>query len=190
MARKLPAQFFARDAHLVAPELLGLHLVHRLGERTMIGRIVETEAYQGPEDLAAHSALGRRTPRNETMYGPPGHAYVYLIYGLFHCVNVITQRRGVPHGVLIRAVEPVAHIAERTSGPGLLCRAMGIDRRHDGLSLRGETLYIERPSARQSRAPDIRSTRRVGIDYAGAWLEKQWRFYDATSSHVSKRPKL
>jgi DNA-3-methyladenine glycosylase len=187
--RKLPSRFYARDAVVVAPELLGMHLVHHVAGRTLRGRIVETEAYQGPEDLAAHSALGRRTPRNETMYGPAGRAYVYLIYGLFHSFNVITQKPGVPHGVLIRALEPLGDTEGRTSGPGLLCRALGIDRSHDGLDLRGDELYIQRPSAKELRSPIIRTAPRVGIDYAGPWADRPWRFYDAASAHVSRRPK-
>lgn len=188
MTHRLPLKFYTRDAATVAPELLGMYLVHHVGDRDRVGRIVETEAYQGPEDEAAHSARGRRTPRNEIMYGPAGHSYVYFIYGLFHCVNVITQRVGVPHGVLIRALEPVAHLEGKTSGPGLLCRAMGIDRSHNGLNLRGEQLYVVHPGRKYFRAPQVRSTPRIGIDYAGAWANKPWRFFDATSSYVSKAP--
>jgi DNA-3-methyladenine glycosylase len=186
MAHRLPLKFYVRDAVDVAPDLLGMHLVHRVRGRELVGRIVETEAYQGPEDGAAHSAGGRRTPRNEIMYGPAGHSYVYFIYGLFHCVNVITQRVGVPHGVLIRAIEPVAHVEGKTSGPGLLCRAMGIDRSHNGVNLRGDQLFIAHPGHRLYRAPEVRTSARIGVDYAGTWATKPWRFFDAHSSHVSK----
>ncbi|HXS18989.1 MAG TPA: DNA-3-methyladenine glycosylase [Polyangiaceae bacterium] len=189
MARKLPLKFYARDAAVVAPELLGMLLVHHVGGQARVGRIVETEAYQGPEDQAAHSAGGRRTPRNEIMYGPAGHSYVYFVYGLFHCVNVITQRVGIPHGVLIRALEPVSNLEGKTSGPGLLCRAMGIDRSHNGLNLRGDQLYIAHPGRKHYRTPEVHSTPRIGVDYAGTWVSMPWRFFDTASSCVSKAPK-
>ena len=115
----LPRRFYDRETGLVARELLGKFLVH--GDR--IGRIVETEAYLGPHDLAAHSARGL-TKRNAPMFGPPGHAYVYLIYGMYYCMNVVTERAGHASAVLLRALEPVCNIAGKTNGPGLLCNAL------------------------------------------------------------------
>src|SRR6187402_3254948 len=120
---KLPRSFYDRDTIEVAKDLLGKYLVHVSGGVERIGRIVETEAYLGPHDLAAHSARGL-TPRTAPMFGPPGHAYVYLIYGMHHCINVVTEREGQAAAVLIRAVEPIANIAGRTQGPGLVCRAL------------------------------------------------------------------
>jgi len=160
-----------------------MHLVHLDDGVRRVGRIVETEAYQGPRDLAAHSAKGRTT-RTEVMFGPPGHAYVYLIYGMWNCLNVVARPEGVPHAVLVRALEPVAHLAARTWGPGLLCRAMHIDRRLNGTDLCGRRLWIERPPARH-RAPRIARSARIGVDYAGTWADRPWRFFDRESPYVS-----
>lgn len=180
--RPLPRSFYARGTLTVARELLGMRLVRVRGDRVQVGRIVEVEAYKGPEDLAAHSSKGR-TPRTEVMFGPPGHAYVYLIYGFWHCLNVVTARDGVPHAVLIRALEPVSEIDDTTHGPGLLCRALDIDRSLNGADLLGDVLWIERP-AQWVRPRIVRSTR-IGVDYAGDWAHKPWRFYDASSPYVS-----
>ena len=160
-----------------------MHLVHRQAGQLRRGRIVETEAYLGPQDLAAHSARGR-TPRTQVMYGPPGHAYVYFIYGFWNCLNVVTSATGTPHAVLLRALEPLAGVDERTSGPGLLCRALGIDRRLNGVDLLGEVLWLER-APHGAPAPRIARSPRIGVDYAGIWAAKRWRFYDARSACVS-----
>jgi DNA-3-methyladenine glycosylase len=167
---------------MVARELIGMHLVRLHRGKRLTGRIVETEAYQGPQDLAAHSARGR-TERNAVMFGAPGHAYVYLIYGMWNCLNVVTREQGVPHAVLIRAVEPVSNIRDKTWGPGLVCRAMYIDRRLSGEDLCGESLWIETPPTPQRRKID--RAPRVGVDYAGSWAHKPWRFFDRNSPYVS-----
>src|SRR6185369_7031385 len=138
--QKLPRAFYDRDTRLVARELLGQWLVHHANGIERIGRIVETEAYLGPHDLAAHSARGR-TARTEVMFGPPGHAYVYLIYGVHHCMNVVTEPEGKAAAVLIRALEPVQGIEGSTKGPGLLCRALAINRSHSGQDLVGDDLF-------------------------------------------------
>jgi DNA-3-methyladenine glycosylase len=160
-----------------------MHLVHNDRGTLRVGRIVETEAYMGPEDLAAHSSRGR-TGRTEVMFGEPGHAYVYFIYGFWYCLNVVTAPAGVPHAVLLRALEPVAGITDKTWGPGLLCRAMNIDRRLNGADLLGDVLWLERPSGRQRR-PGITRTTRIGVDYAGDWAKRPWRFFDSASPYVS-----
>lgn len=183
-SQKITRDFYARDTLTVARELIGMHLVHAQGGKIRAGRIVETEAYQGPEDLAAHSSRGR-TPRTEVMFGPPGHAYVYFIYGFWHCLNVVTEAEGVPHAVLLRALEPVTGIEGRTWGPGLLCRAMEIDRRLNGADLCGKVLWLEEPPGSRARAPRIARARRIGVDYAGEWARRPWRFYDRDSRYVS-----
>jgi DNA-3-methyladenine glycosylase len=181
-AAPLPLTFYSRETLLVARDLLGMHLVHAGPAGRQVGRIVETEAYKGPRDLAAHSARGR-TKRTEVMFGPPGHAYVYFIYGFWNCLNVVTAAAGVPHAVLIRALEPVAGVADTTHGPGLLCRALHIDRELNGVSLRAPPLWIERPAV--YRRPRVARSERIGVDYAGDWARKPWRFFDRDSPYVS-----
>jgi DNA-3-methyladenine glycosylase len=181
-ANTLPRDFYSRRTLTVARELIGMHLVRKYRGKQLIGRIVETEAYQGPRDLAAHSARGQ-TERNAVMFGPPGFAYVYLIYGMWDCVNVVTREQGVPHAVLIRAVEPITNIDAKTWGPGLLCKAMHIDRSLNGADLLDRTLWIEAPS--QFKRGKIARAPRIGVDYAGDWAHKPWRFFDRDSPYVS-----
>jgi DNA-3-methyladenine glycosylase len=181
--RRLPRRFYDRDTILVARELLGKYLVHRSRDVERIGRIVEVEAYLGPHDLAAHSARGR-TARTEVMFGPPGHAYVYLIYGMHCCMNVVTREEGHASAVLLRAVEPVQNIEDRTSGPGLLCRAMEIDRRLNAHDLLSDDFYIASPG---NEAPvTIVKRPRIGVDYAGHWAKRLLRFYVKGSPFVSR----
>jgi DNA-3-methyladenine glycosylase len=181
-ASLLPRQFYAGRTLAVARELIGMHLVHLDGGKRRVGRIVETEAYQGPEDLAAHSARGK-TARNEVMFGPPGHAYVYFIYGFWYCVNVVVREEGVPHAVLLRALEPVEGLDDKTWGPGLLCRAMNINRGLNGTDLLGTKLWLERPAV--LRRPRVARATRIGVAYSGNWAQKPWRFFDRDSPYVS-----
>ena len=181
---KLPRAFFARNTLTVARDLIGARLVHDDGRTVRAGRIVETEAYLGPRDLAAHSSRGR-TARTEVMFGPPVHAYIYFSYGVWNCLNVVTAAPGVPHAVLLRAIEPLEGVTDRTSGPGLLCRAMHIDRRLNGIDLAGDVLWLEpapagAPPARVGRSP------RIGVGYAGEWARRPWRFFDRASACVSR----
>ncbi len=180
----------------VAREAIGKILVHDTPAGRCAGRIVEAEAYRGPQDRAAHSFGGRRTLRTEAMFGPPGHAYVFFVYGMHWHVNLVTTRESVPHAVLIRAVEPLAGIelmAERrdltpgdprlTNGPGKVCEAFDIDKRCYGLDLCGSALFLsDGPRVRTSRSP------RIGVDYAGEWAARPWRFFDAASRYVSRAP--
>lgn len=178
----LPRQFYAGRTLAVARQLIGMHLVHQDGQVRRVGRIVETEAYQGPKDLAAHSSKGK-TPRNEVMFGPPGHAYVYFIYGVWYCVNVVTREAGVPHAVLVRAVEPIEGLRDKSWGPGLLCRAMNIDRGLNGTDLTGPRLWLERPV--NARPVRVARATRIGVDYSGDWAQRPWRFFDRDSPYVS-----
>ncbi len=182
--RKLPRVFYDRNTTTVAQDLLGKYLVHVSRGVERVGRIVEVEAYLGPHDLAAHSARGL-TERTKVMFGPPGHAYVYMIYGMYFCMNVVTERAGHASAVLLRAVEPVANIGERTQGPGLLCRAMRIDKRLNGYDLTGKNFYIAAPA--KSESVVIVKRPRVGVDYAGHWARRHLRFYIKGNPFISKR---
>ena len=181
--RKLTRSFYDRDTVVVAHELLGKHLVHRSQGVERIGRIVEVEAYLGPHDLAAHSAKGL-TERTKVMFGPPGHAYVYLIYGIHHCMNVVTERAGHGSAVLLRAIEPVKNIEGRTCGPGLLCRAMGINRELNAHDLLSGDFFIAAADAPESLA--IVKRPRIGVDYAKHWARRHLRFYLRGNPFVSR----
>jgi len=182
--QKLPRSFYDRDTIVVAKELLGKFLVHNSRGVKRVGKIVEVEAYLGPHDFAAHSAKGR-TKRTETMFGPPGHAYVYLIYGMYHCMNVVTEREGHASAVLLRAVEPVKNVEGRTCGPGLLCRVMKIDRRLNAHDLLSNNFYIAAPAKTDSYA--IVKRPRIGVDYAKHWAKRHLRFYIKDNPFVSRR---
>jgi len=176
---KLRRSFFARSVHDVAPELVGATLlVDGVG-----GKIVEVEAYDH-EDPAAHSFHGP-TARNASMFGPPGHAYVYFVYGMHWCMNVVTQAEGTASAVLLRGLEPVKNVVGRTQGPALLCRAMGIDGRLNGRDLVGDTFFLAAPSGEE----ELRIVRRprIGVDYAGRhWARRLLRFYVHGNPFVSR----
>jgi DNA-3-methyladenine glycosylase len=159
----------------VARDLLGKTLVHR----EQSGRIVEVEAYVGPNDRASHARVGRRG-RAAIMYGPAGFAYVYQIYGVHFCFNVVTETDGYPGAVLVRAIELAGG-----SGPGLVCRALGIDKSCNGLDLTTSDLYVTNSQAIPDK--DVRVGPRIGVDYAGEWAAHPWRFWVASSQHVSRR---
>ncbi|OJW12264.1 MAG: 3-methyladenine DNA glycosylase [Planctomycetales bacterium 71-10] len=180
----MPHRFYDRLADEVAPDLLGMHLVRTIGDEVRIGRIVEAEAYLGPPDLAAHSTKGN-TKRTSVMYGPPGFAYVYLIYGMYHCLNAVTGPGLHASAVLIRALEPVAGLVESASGPGRLCRAMGIDLSLYGHDLSGGELTVVKPRGRREKFDIIRSPR-VGVDYAKEWAAEPLRFSIAGNPYVSR----
>ena len=180
--KRLPRSFYDRDTVEVAQDLLGMHLVHVADGIERVGRIVEVEAYLGPHDLAAHSARGL-TPRTRVMFGPPGHAYVYLVYGMHWCMNVVTQAEGKASAVLLRALEPVKNVEGRTQGPALLSRAMGIDKRLNGHDLTSDDFHI---TAGDGTPVRIVKRPRIGVDYAGHWARRLLRFYIRGNPFVSK----
>lgn len=193
----LPRAFYERPVLVVARACVGAILVHETDEGLTAGRIVECEAYRGPEDLAAHSAGGRRTRRTEVMFGRAGHAYMFLLYGMHWAFNVVTAREGEPHAVLVRAVEPIAGIElmarrrgvapdrrELTNGPGKVCAALGLDGACYGADLTSERLHLER-----GFRGGVGRSARVNVEYAGAWAERPWRFYERGNRYVSVPPR-
>lgn len=191
---KISRSFYEQPTLEVAQQLLGKYLVRKHPDGMIAGRIVETEAYVGPDDKACHASRGR-TPRTEIMFGPAGYAYVYFIYGFHHCLNIVTETADYPAAVLIRAVEPVEGIplmkarrrTERlnnlASGPGKLCQAFAIDRSLNGSDVCGNILYVENPA---EPAPSILAKPRVGVDYSGKWKRKLWRFLIRGNEYVSR----
>ncbi len=200
--KKLDREFYNRDSIVVAKELLGKIIVHEVNGQRVAAKIVETEAYMGVMDKAAHSYGGRRTPRVEVMYGGPGFSYVFFIYGMHNCFNIVTREEGVPQAVLIRAAEPVEGLdimarnrfkkeyaglnrsqeKALTNGPGKLCAALSIDRGKNGADLCGDVLYVEEGEAQDF---GIVQSKRVGIDYAEEAKDYLWRFYIENNWYVS-----
>lgn len=173
-ALRLPRSFYARDPRVVARELLGKVLVHRDGPVRRAVRIVETEAYLGERDLASHARFGR-TARASIMFGPPGFAYVYLVYGMHHCMNAVTGADGQASAVLLRAGEPLQGCLASPRGPGKLCQALRVRREvHGGLDLCGARLFVE--DAAPPREP-VAASARIGVRYAGSWARRRLRFY-------------
>jgi DNA-3-methyladenine glycosylase len=194
--KPLPRSFYARPVLTVARETIGKILVHDTPEGRVAGRIVEAEAYRGPEDRAAHSYGGRRTARTEAMFGAPGHAYVFFVYGMHWHMNLVTTAVDAPHAVLIRALEPLeglelmaarrglsAGARDLTNGPGKLCQALAIGKASYGVDLCKGPLFLS-----HGTHPRVARSPRIGIDYAGAWVARPWRFFERASPWVSRAP--
>ncbi len=191
---KLTRAFYDRDTLEVARDLLGCRLIHRVAGEELVVRITETEAYIGAVDKACHAYGGRRTARTETLYARPGTAYVYLIYGMYHCLNFVTEGEGTAAAVLLRGVEAVEgadrmarnrfgrDLSQLTAyqrknflnGPGKVCKAMAITRAHNGLDLTGEILFL---CGGGLPAGEIHAGKRIGIDYAEEAVDFPWRFW-------------
>jgi DNA-3-methyladenine glycosylase len=194
---RLPRAFYARSVLIVAREVIGKVLVHRTPDGEAAGRIVEAEAYRGPRDLAAHSARGL-TRRTAAMFGPPGHAYVYLLYGVSWALNLVVATEGAPHAVLIRALEPVRGVAlmgqrrnrpsasrELTNGPGKLAQALGITGAQYGADLCSGDLFLEDGP----RCATLGRSPRINVAYAGVWATRRWRFFERGNRYVSVAPR-
>jgi len=199
--KKLDNSFYDRpDVKRIARELLGKVLVTNFEGKRTSGRIVETEAYNGVVDRASHAWSGRRTRRTEVMFGESGTAYVYLIYGIHHLFNVVTNKKDIPHAILVRALEPLEGIPlmlQRTGkkqldftltrGPGNLSRALGLTTLHTGASLHEGELFIGDDGVRPRKA-EIGVSPRIGVDYAGPDAELPYRFYIRGNKYVSGKP--
>ena len=190
LSKKLSRSFYDRSTLEVAPDLLGKSIVFHSPEGMLSARITEVEAYIGQDDPACHAARGR-TERNSVMFGPPGFSYVYFIYGMYHCLNFVTESEGKAAAVLLRAAEPDAGLDvmltrstskkrhELLNGPGKFCRAFGLSRDHNALDLTGDTLYLE---DRFVRVAEIGRSPRIGIKTGTGRL---WRFFDKQARSVS-----
>jgi DNA-3-methyladenine glycosylase len=173
--KKLTQSFFQRPAEEVAQALIGKILVRRLHGNVLRARLIETEAYLGPDDLASHASKGH-TRRTEVLFGAPGRAYVYLIYGMYEMLNVVAGAAGQGQAVLIRAADPLDDWEADLSGPGRLTRALQITRLQNGLDLTGTQIYLlDNPDYQ----PTVQSAKRIGIDYALQWKNAPLRFVDA-----------
>ena len=198
---KLERSFYERDTLTVANELLSCVLVHVNPEGVTKGRIVETEAYMGPEDKGAHSYDGRHTPRMDPLYKTGGFAYIYQLHGYNYCINAVTQKENMPQAVLIRAIEPIEGIElmihrrnidistkskfkNLTNGPSKLCKAMDIDTSLNGIDLCGNELFITSGDVLKSEE-EIMATKRIHIDYAEEYKNKMWRFLLKGNKFVS-----
>jgi DNA-3-methyladenine glycosylase len=178
----LEASFFDRDTRIVARDVLGKILVREFDGQKLWGRLIEVEAYLGPDDLAAHSKGGRRTARTEVMFGGPGHAYVYFTYGMHWCLNFVTREKDVPQAVLVRALEPGPGVG-RCSGPGLLTRALSINGAQNGLPLQPPDLYVIDDHAPKRR---VYVTPRIGVQGTGPWERRLLRY--VVDSPLLSRP--
>ena len=202
----LPFNFYDRDTLEVAPDLLGKYLVRKIDGCCLVGKIVEVEAYKGSIDKGAHSYKYRITPRTEVMFGPPGHAYVYLIYGMYYCLNIVTEEEGEPCAVLIRGIEPVeneAHMAvlrygkflekitntqrkNLTNGPGKICKAFNITKDQNGKPLCNQDFYIS--FGKTVENSQIIRSKRINIDYAEEAKDFLWRYSIKNNPYVSIKP--
>lgn len=191
MKRRIGQKFYLKPTLQVAQELLGKHIVRKFGKKTLVGKIVETEAYIGKKDKASHAYLGKRTARNEVEYLEGGRIYIYLCYGMHWQLNFTTAKEGSPECVLIRALEPILEnknlkeIRNLANGPGKLCRWLKLDKSFYGEDLaKSERIWLQDPGDKIKK-DRIKSSKRIGIDYAGFWAKKPWRFYLKDSDFVS-----
>ncbi len=192
MKKRIPRQFYNRPTLVVSKDLLGKYLVRKVGRKELAGKIVETEAYIGPQDRAAHTYGGKITQRNKTVYLEGGRAYIYLCYGINWMLNLTTREKGIPECILIRALEPSLgeygnpkEFENLANGPGKLCRWLKLDKTFDEEDLvRSKKFWLE-DRGEEIKKSQIVTAKRIGIDYAQEWAEKPWRFYLKNNPFVS-----
>lgn len=194
MEKRIPRQFYNRSTLVVAKDLLGKYLVRRVGRKELVGKIVETEAYIGPEDKASHTYGGKITKRNKTVFLEGGKAYIYLCYGINWMLNLTTREENIPECVLIRAVEPVLEeykdpkeFKHLTNGPGKLCRWLKLDKAFDTEDLVESKRFWLVDGGEEIKKSQIVTAKRIGIDYAGPWADKPWRYYLKGNMFVSRK---
>ena len=209
--RRLSSNFYQQNTFKLAQALLGKYLVRKDGLNILIGKIVETEAYYGPSDKASHASRGK-TGRTKIMFGQPGLTYIYLVYGMYYCFNIVTEAKDFPAAILIRALEPISGIKQMvnnrhlssqkflslipnsqspipniTNGPAKLCQALKIDKKLNGINLITNTkLYLAENPKEKTRSAQIQYAKRIGVDYAGDYKHKLWRYYLKNSHFISK----
>jgi len=202
---RLPAKLFRANTFALAKALLGQYLVRQTGKNVLMGKIVETEAYYGPHDLASHASRGQ-TKRTKLMFDLPGLAYIYLIYGMYYCFNITTEKKDFPAAILIRAIEPIAGIKQMyknrkitlakypklntqiTNGPGKLCQAFKIDKKLNGENLIiSKKLYLAKNPQGKIKPSQIVKAKRIGVDYAGKYKHKLWRYYLKNNQFISHK---
>jgi len=203
--KRLNSKFYHQNTFEIARGLLGKFIIRKIGKKNLIGKIVETEAYYGPHDLASHASRGK-TERTKIMFDQPGTAYIYLIYGMYYCFNIVTEAKDFPAAILIRAIEPIygfeqipknlkRPLAQNSilntkiaNGPGKLCRAFKIDKSLNGENLIiSKKLYLAKNFKEKIKPSQIKSAKRIGVDYAGKYKDKLWRFYLKDNPFVSKK---
>jgi len=205
--KRLPAKFYHQNTFKLAKSLLGKFIVRKIGSKILIGKIVETEAYYGSKDLASHASRGK-TERTKIMFGPAGTAYIYLIYGMYYCFNIVTEAKEFPAAILIRAIQPISGFKQAalnykiktkfnnsefriqnslTNGPGKLCRALKIDKKLNGENLINSKKLFLAENPLKTNSSQIKSAKRIGVDYAGKYKDKLWRYYLKNSEFISKK---
>ncbi|MCX6743702.1 MAG: DNA-3-methyladenine glycosylase [Candidatus Parcubacteria bacterium] len=195
--KRLTKNFYHQNTFTLAKALLGKFIIRKIGTKILMGKIVETEAYYGPNDLASHASRGK-TERTKIMFDPAGTAYIYLIYGMYNCFNIVTEAKDFPAAILIRAAEPSfalwaangkpLNFSKETNGPGKLCRAFKIDKKLNGENLiTSKKLYLAADPQIKIRTSQIKNAKRIGVDYAGKYKDKLWRFYLKDNPFVSKK---
>jgi DNA-3-methyladenine glycosylase len=202
--QKLNKKFYSQNTFKLATGLLGKYLIRKIGKKKLIGKIVETEAYYGPEDKASHASRGK-TERTKLMFDHPGIAYIYQIYGMYFCLNIVTEAKDFPAAILIRAIEPIegTNVMKKnrkpktsdfglqpsalTNGPSKLCQALHVDKKLNGINLiTSRKLFLAENPKEKITPTQIQTAKRIGIDYAGSYKHKLWRYYLKNNPYVSK----